>query len=90
MVAGNIGTRERLQYTVVGDVVNLASRLESATKEHGVPVLISKAAIDTAALSGARVPPMQPLGAITLRGRQAPIEVTTFWDGGITKPDPTG
>ena len=41
-VAGNVGTLERLQYTVVGDTVNYASRLEAATKELGVEVLLSE------------------------------------------------
>jgi len=80
-VAGHIGTAERLQYTVVGDTVNVASRLEGATKDADVDVLISDATVQRAAAEGSRAPATVPVGRVPIRGRSGDQVVHTLAAG---------
>lgn len=71
VVVGNMGSKTLFNYTVLGDTVNLAARLEAANKEHGTSILISRAVVDQAGGSLS----VLPLGTISVRGRTAPLEI---------------
>lgn len=66
---GNVGTRHRLDFTVVGPAVNEASRLEGLTKTVGRNLVVSSAC---AAATGR---PLRPLGSFELRGVDQPATV---------------
>ena len=70
-IVGNIGSSRRLEYTAIGDTVNLAARIESATKEMGRSILISGPA--QAAVADRF--DTEPLGEIRVKGRDAPVAV---------------
>ncbi len=71
VVAGNIGSSERLSYALVGDPVNLASRIQGLTKDLATDVLVSGT---TRARLGADVP-LRALPAVKVKGRVAEVEV---------------
>jgi adenylate cyclase len=71
VLAGNIGSGERLSYALVGDTVNLASRIQDLTKTVAADILIS--ATTRAALHGEVA--VTPLPATRVKGRSAEVEV---------------
>jgi adenylate cyclase len=80
-IIGNIGPSRRLEFAVVGDTVNVASRLETASRELGCSIVASNALMERARRSpGAGrtgLPHFQHRDAIALRGRTALMDVWT-------------
>jgi len=70
-LAGNVGSTDRLSYALVGDSVNLASRIQDLTKDAGVDILVS--GTTRARLDGGS--PLERLPAVRVRGRSAEVEV---------------
>ena len=71
IVAGNIGSKKRMDYTMIGDGVNLAARLESACKQYGARILLSEYTV--AKLKG--VYRLRDIDRVVVKGKTEPVGV---------------
>ncbi len=71
VIGGSVGAGRRMSFTLMGDTVNLAARLEQLNKEHGTRILVSQSTRD--ACSGRFA--FRPLGSVSVRGRSEQINV---------------
>src|SRR5262249_22104233 len=70
-VVGSLGSRQRNEYTAVGDTVNLAARLESVTKDYRVSIIVSE--FTYAYVKGQF--PTSELDTVTVKGKSQPVKI---------------
>jgi adenylate cyclase len=84
VIVGNIGSHERMDPTVIGDSVNLASRLESLTRIFGVDILVGASAAE---LARDEVH-LRSVARVQVKGKSKPVDVFTFIGARNEKVDP--
>jgi adenylate cyclase len=78
VIAGNVGGKERIEYTVMGDAVNLAARLEDMTRDTGFPILISDETYR--ALNEVSDVSARPLTDVQIKGKRDKVTLYALTD----------
>lgn len=71
VIGGSVGAGQRMSFTLLGDTVNLAARLEELNKHHGTSILVSEST--RASCNGAFA--FNPLGSVAVRGRSEQVAI---------------
>ena len=83
VVSGSVGARDRMDFTSIGDTVNLAARLEGANKSYGTEALISEVVYDEVKTSFL----CRQIDLLTVKGKRQPVRIFELLQDGVKASD---